>query len=276
MSTAPRRLPAGVGIGWRPQIAGMIARLPDLAFGEVVAESLCGHELPGPLAALRARGLPVVPHGVALSLGGVDPVDEHRVAHLADCAHRLGAPLVSEHIAFVRAGGLEAGHLVPLPRTREAVEAVVRNVRRTQDGLPVPLALEPIAALVEWDGAEYTEAQFVTEILERTDALLLLDVANVYANAVNAGRDPYADLDAYPHERIAYCHVAGGRVEAGLYHDSHTAPVAEPVLELVAHLASRVGDLAWLLERDGAYPPEPVLRAELDAIAAAARGRVVA
>ena len=60
-----------------------------------------------------ARGVPVIPHGVRLSLGGAEPVDPARVAHLAGLRRALDAPLVSEHIAFVRAGGREAGHLLP-------------------------------------------------------------------------------------------------------------------------------------------------------------------
>lgn len=257
----------GVGIGWRPEIAGFVADLPGLRFVEVIAESIASTE-PPLLATLRGRGVTVVPHGVRLSLGGADPVDADRVAHLAAVARLLDAPLVSEHIAFVRAGGLEAGHLLPLPRSREAVAAVVRNVRRTQAELPVPIALEPIAALFDWPDDELDEAAFLTEILERTDALLLLDVANVHANARNRGTDPAALLDRLPLDRVAYVHVAGGAEHGGLYHDTHTDPVPPPVLDLVAQVCARHRPPALLLERDGHYPPAPALRAELDAIAA--------
>lgn len=225
--------------------------------------------VPPLLDALRERGVTVVPHGVRLSLGGAEPVDAGRVDHLAQVAQLLDAPLVSEHIAFVRAGGLEAGHLLPLPRSREAVAAVVRNVRRTQAELAVPIALEPIAALFDWPDDELDEAAFLTEILERTDALLLLDVANVYANARNRGDDPAALLDRLPLERVAYAHVAGGAEHDGLYHDTHTDPIPPPVLDLVGQLCARHRPPALLLERDGHYPPAPALRAELDAIAAA-------
>lgn len=268
--------PSGVGIGWRPEIAGFVADLPGLRFAEVIAESVDPAEpLPPALAALRGRGVTVVPHGVRLSLGGADPVDAARVTHLAQAARLLDAPLVSEHIAFVRAGGLEAGHLLPLPRSRDAVAAVVRNVRRTRAELPVPIALEPIAALFDWPDDELDEAAFLTEILERTDALLLLDVANVYANARNRGEDPVALLDRLPVERIAYVHVAGGAEHDGLYHDTHTDPVPAPVLDLVGALCARHRPPALLLERDGRYPPAPELRAELDAIAAASGYPVV-
>ncbi|HYN92813.1 MAG TPA: DUF692 domain-containing protein [Pilimelia sp.] len=261
----------GVGIGWRPEIAGVVAELPGLRFVEVVAESLPpGGEPPGLLAELRARGVSVVPHGVRLSLGGAEPVDPARVAHLAAAARTVDAPLVSEHIAFVRSAGVEAGHLLPLPRTREAVDAIVANVARTRAELDVPLALEPIAALFDWPDDELTEADFITEILDRSGALLLLDIANVYANARNRGADPTALLDRLPLDRVAYVHVAGGAEGEGLYHDTHTDPVPPAVLDLVAELAARRRPPALLLERDGAYPPAAELRAELDAIAAAA------
>ncbi|MFC3384123.1 DUF692 domain-containing protein [Couchioplanes azureus] len=266
----------GVGIGWRPEISGYVAALPGLRFTEVVAESLHAHaELPRGLAELRARGVSVVPHGVKLSLGGAEPVDPARVGHLAAVARRLDAPLVSEHIAFVRAGGVEAGHLLPVPRSREAVDAVVANVRRTREELDVPLALEPIAALFDWPDDELDEGAFLTEILERTDALLLLDVANVYANARNRGTDPAALLDRLPLDRIAYCHVAGGSAHDGVYHDTHTDAVPREVLDLVAELCRRHRPPALMLERDGAYPPAAELSAELDAIAAASGYPVV-
>ena len=261
----------GVGIGWRPEIAGVVADLPGLRFAEVVAESVHAHgDLPPGLTELTGRGVAVVPHGVRLSLGGAEPVEPARVAHLAAVARRLDAPLVSEHIAFVRAGGVEAGHLLPVPRSREAVDAVVANVRRTRAELDVPIALEPIAAVFDWPDDEMDEVAFLTEILERTDALLLLDVANVYANARNRGTEPAALFDRLPLERIAYVHVAGGAEHDGIYHDTHTDAVPAAVLDLVAELCARHRPPAVMLERDGDYPPAAALREELDAIAKAA------
>jgi uncharacterized protein (UPF0276 family) len=264
---------AGVGLGWRPEIAGVVADLPGLGFTEVIAESLPGPgggALPEALAALRAGGVPVIPHGVRLSLGGAEPVDPARVAHLAHAARILQAPLVSEHIAFVRAGDMEAGHLLPVPRSRDGLAAIVDNVGRAQAELPVPLALEPIAALFDWPDDELDQAEFITEILDRTGAWLLLDIANVYANARNRGTDPSDLLERLPLERVAYVHVAGGAEHDGFYHDTHTDPVPGAVLELLAELSRRRHPPAVMLERDGDYPSAAALRAELDAIAAAA------
>src|SRR6185369_11922280 len=145
-----------------------------------------------------------------------------------------------------------------------AVHTIVDNARRTMAELPVTLALEPIAALFDWPDDELTEAQFLTEILERTGAGLLLDIANVYANARNRGEDPLALLDALPLDRIAYVHVAGGAEHDDLYHDTHTDPLPPAGLELKPALCQRRVPPALMLERDGPYPPAPVLTAEPD------------
>jgi uncharacterized protein len=258
-----------VGIGWRPEIDLTVERLPGLDFVEVIAESIRPNRLPQSLLALRERGISVVPHGVSLSLGGAQRPEPRRLAHLGACARALDAPLVSEHIAFVRAKGRDAGHLLPVPRTRASLDVLVDNIRIAQDALGVPLALEHIAAVVGWPEDELTEAGFLTEILERTGAPLLLDVANLYSSAVNFGLDPLATLDALPLDRVAYVHVAGGILRDGVWHDTHTHPVGEPILALLGELARRAEVPGVMLERDGHYPPAAELAGELAAIRAA-------
>ncbi|MEU6868753.1 DUF692 domain-containing protein [Streptomyces sp. NPDC046876] len=260
----------GVGIGWRPEIADAVERLPGLDWVEVVAENICPGHLPEPLLRLRERGVRVVPHGVSLGLGGAERPDPEKLAALAERAVALGAPLVTEHIAFVRTASpaLEAGHLLPVQRTRDALDVLCENVRIAQDALPVPLALENIAALISWPGEELTEAQFLTELVQRTGVRLLIDVANLHTNRVNRGEDPAAVLDAIPLEALAYVHVAGGVERDGVWHDTHAHPVPPAVLELLAQLRSRVAPPGVLLERDDDFPPEEELAAELAAIRA--------
>ncbi|GGZ11216.1 DUF692 domain-containing protein [Streptomyces nitrosporeus] len=263
----------GIGIGWRPEIADAVEELPGIDWVEAVAENLCDDHLPGPLARLRERGVTVVPHGVSLGLGGAGRPDPGRLAALAARATLLGAPLVTEHIAFVRAGGpltaspgLEAGHLLPVPRTWDALDVLCENVRIAQDALPVPLALENIAALVSWPGEELTEGQFLAELVERTGVRLLIDVANLHTNHVNRGEDPVAALDELPVEAIAYVHVAGGIEKDGVWHDTHAHPVTRPVLDVLAELRSRTDPPGVLLERDDDFPPAGELAGELAAI----------
>ncbi len=258
----------GVGIGWRQEIDLTVERLPGVDFVEVLAESVGVDPLPESLRVLRERDVPVVVHAVSLSLGGAHPVDQRRVAHLAAVAEAVDAPLVSEHVAFTRAGGMESGHLLPVPRTREALDVLVDNVKRAQAQLPAPLALENVAALLDWPDAELSEGQFLAELVERTDCLLLIDVANLHANAVNLGTEPDRFLDEIPVERLAYVHVAGGVDRDGLYHDTHAHAVPREVLDVLAELCTRVAPPGVLLERDDHYPPDAELAAELAAIRA--------
>ncbi|MEA2156578.1 MAG: uncharacterized protein QOE11_2718 [Solirubrobacteraceae bacterium] len=267
--TTIRRL--GPGVGWRPEIDRAIAGAEGLGFIEVIAEAIGTRDLPAGVAAARERGLQVVPHGVSLSLGGAERPDAGRLAHLAAVAERVGAPLVSEHIAFVRAGGRESGHLLPVPRTREALEILSENVEIAQEALPVALALEHVASLVQWPGAEMDEAEFVCELIERTGALLLLDLSNLYANAHNHGFDALESLSRFPLGRIAYVHVGGGTFRDGVYHDTHAHPVVPEVLHLVEELFSICDAPGVLLERDDDFPSEDELSAELRAIAGAVR-----
>lgn len=264
-----RVIPAlGVGIGWRPEIDLTIERLPGVDFVEVLAENVPPREVPESLRLLARRGVPVVAHAVSLSLGGAERPDPARVAHLAAVACGVSAPLVSEHVAFTRAGGLDAGHLLPVPHTWDALEVLAANVREAQDRLPVPLAMENIAALLRWPDAELTEGQFLAELVERTGCWLLVDVANLHAGARNLGTDVGAFLDALPLERVAYVHVAGGVERGGVYHDSHAHPVPPPVLDVLAQLCRRVRPPGVLLERDDAYPSDAELSGELAAIRA--------
>ncbi|MFF8101373.1 DUF692 domain-containing protein [Streptomyces sp. NPDC016640] len=263
----------GTGIGWRPEIAGAVEGMPGIDWVEVVAENVCPGHLPDSLLRLRERGVTVVPHGVSLGLGGAERPDGGRLAALAERAAVLGSPLVTEHIAFVRAGGpvtasprLEAGHLLPVPRTRDALDVLCENVRIAQDALPVPLAVENIAALISWPGEEMTEGQFLYELADRTGVRLLVDVANLHTNHVNRGEDPAGALAGLPLEAVAYVHVAGGFERDGVWHDSHAHPVPRPVLDILTDLASRVSPPGVLLERDENFPGADEMERELGAI----------
>ncbi|WP_237535388.1 DUF692 domain-containing protein [Streptomyces sp. SID3343] len=255
-----------VGIGWRSEIDLTIERLDGVDFVEVVAENICLDHVPESLRVLRARGVEVIPHGVGLGLAGADRPDPVRLAHLAAVATALDSPLVSEHLAFVRAGGMEAGHLLPGPRTWDALDLVAENVRIAQDLLPVPLALENPATLLAWPDDELSQSEFLTELVERTGVRLLVDVANLHTERVNHALDPAKALAALPLEAVAYVHVAGGLEVDGLWHDTHAHPVTAPVLEVLDMLCALHRPPRILLERDANFPSTAELAAELSAI----------
>lgn len=287
MSTWPYRLPTGLGVGWRAPIARSQAKLTP-AFVEVLADNHNPDHLDEHLQILVDSPVPVVTHGVSLSLGSAAVPNPQTLSHLNAVAQACGSPVISEHIALVRADALdntarentaldnydephadvlEAGHLLPVPLTENQLAVMIDNVKRAQDVLVRPLALEPIATLVEWPEPQMSEGEFVHRLLDATDAGLVLDIANVWANAVNHGREPLADVLAMPLDRIAYCHIAGGSWRSDMYHDTHASPVVREVLALAHDVTTRTGPVPLMLERDANFPPEPELFAELDALA---------
>lgn len=263
-----------VGLAWRPELAWTIERnRRSLAITEFVVENFDAKALPRPLLDLARGGMTVVPHGIGLSLGSGDRPDRARLDRLSRAAEAVGAPFVSEHIAFVRGGGRETEHLLPVPRTREALEIVIENVREAIARLPVPLVLENIAHVFEWPEDELEDAEFVSAVLRETGARLLLDVANLAANARNFGWDARRWLDRVQLDRVAYVHIAGGVSGCdGFYHDTHEHSLAEPALALLAEVRARIPAAPVLLERDGNYGTREEIEAELAAIARVAGG----
>jgi uncharacterized protein (UPF0276 family) len=255
-----------LGIGWRPELALAIERRADLDFVEIVAENWSVKMLPPPLIQLHERGLTVIPHGISLSLGGAHLPDVNRIQRLNDLALRFDSPFVSEHIAFVRGKKLDSGHLLPLPRTEQAIRVVIENIQFTKERLKVPLVLENIAYLCEWQNSEFDEAEFITQILEETDSMMLLDVANLFANAVNHDFDAVAYLKRIPLERVAYVHVAGGTLRGGMYHDTHAHRVTAGIIHLLEQLCLMRMPPRIMLERDDLFPSELVLNEELNSI----------
>jgi uncharacterized protein (UPF0276 family) len=262
-----------VGIGWRREIAGdLLAQQESVAFVEVTAEGCTTPE-----ALREARGLremwPLAVHGVKTSLGSAEGFDRDRARKLARVARDVRGACVSEHVAFVRAGGVEIGHLTGLPFTREAIDVVARNVDGVRRLLPdVPLLLENVAWAFRWPDDAMDEGDFHAEVVAATGCEMLLDVGNLYANAVNSGRDPVELLGRYPLERVAMLHVAGGIFEEGFYYDTHAHPVPEGVFDLVARVLGSCGDVPMVLERDARFPPFGELTAEISRLTEAVHG----
>jgi uncharacterized protein (UPF0276 family) len=268
----------GVGVGFRRELAaGIFAHADAIDFLEIISEhyldptSFEEHELDR----LAAR-FPLVPHGLNLSVGTAARTDAAYLRALDRLVRRIDAPWWSDHLAVTHAGGIEIGHLAPVPLTRASLETVCRNVEHARAAVGAPFAIEHIASPLALAGAEMSEAAFLTELLERTGSGLLLDLMNVYANAWNHGGDPYAFLDALPLERIVYVHVVGGRVENGLMIDSHTSPAPQAVWEMLAYVARRTRIRGVLIEWDDCFPAFDVILEEVGRARSALRGRPLA
>jgi uncharacterized protein (UPF0276 family) len=266
-------LTRALGLGHRPELASELLLAPgSVDFVEVVAEACLAEGRVRREVRALAELWPVVPHGVKLSLGSAEGIERARAERLGALARELDAPVVSEHVALTRAGGRDIGHLTPVPRTRLAVRVVARNVDQARRALPdVPLLLENVASPFTWPEDELDEPTFYAAIAEATGCELLLDVGNLYANAVNEGLDPLAVVRAFPLERVRMMHLAGGVFEHGFYYDTHAHPVPDAVLDVLGEALSRAPDAAILLERDAGF--EVGLGALLDELSRASQRR---
>lgn len=239
------------------------ADLTPLGFMEVAPENWIG------VGGARGRAfrawterMPFVCHGLSLSLGAPEPLDEVFLGRLRRFLDEHNIRAYSEHLSYCS----EHGHLydlMPLPFTEEAVDWVAGRIRRVQDLLGRRIAVENISYYAQ-PAHELTELEFINAVLERADCDLLLDVNNVYVNSVNHRYDALDFLNGLPAERVAYIHIAGHRHEAeDLIIDTHGAAVIERVWDLLEAAYARLGPVPTLLERDFNFPPLAELLGEV-------------
>jgi hypothetical protein len=261
-----------VGIGWRPELAaGILSSLDRIDVVEVMADDL----FHAPRRALRAIQtlavqVPVVVHGVSLGLASSAPVDARRLDRMARVVGAIEPDFWSEHLAFVRGDGVEIGHLAAPPRTDATIEGTARNLARAAAVVGAAPLVENIATLIDPPGSVHDEATWIARIAHATGGALLLDLNNLYSNAVNFGHDPVALLGRLPLDRVTAVHLAGGEWIAASTGeqrllDDHLHDVPDAVYDLLTATAARAAQpLTVVLERDGAYPPFERLLAQLD------------
>ena len=271
------------GLGWRNELAaGILSNLDRIDVVEVIADDYFDAP-PRQTRALRtlASQVPLVLHGVGLGLASCVPVEARRLAPMARLVDAVGPESWSEHLAFVRGGGREIGHLAAPPRTSATAEGTAANLERARRTVGTRPLVENVATLVDPPGSDRPEEDWVAGVLAASGGDLLLDLHNLHANAVNFGFDPRSFLDRMPSEKIAGIHLAGGRwIAAGRGRrllDDHLHDVPDPVYDLLREVGRRFPrPLTVILERDGAYPGMASLLAQLDqARAALAAGRAM-
>lgn len=257
----------GVGLGLRWEFLEEVLDGPplDLAFWEVCPENSMhrGGYYPHALARIAER-YPVFTHGLTLSIGASDPAPLDYLTELRDETRRLKTPWHSDHLCFGNAGPRMLHELLPLKQSTANARRAAERVRRAQDVLGLPMLVENITWYAHPGRREIPEAEFITEVVERADAGLLLDVNNVWVNAQNHGFDPQAFILGLPLERVRQIHVAGHtRTASGLILDTHGAAVVDPVIELLEWTLERTGPMPVLLERDHDVPELAELLAEV-------------
>jgi uncharacterized protein len=256
----------GFGLGLRPEHYEEIAANPGrVGWFEALSEN---YMVPGgrPMHWLDRirRDHPMALHGVSLSIGSIDPLDDGYLTDLKALADRVQPLWISDHLCFTGLRGTNMHDLLPLPYTEEALNHVAERVSRVQDRLGRRLVLENVSSYVTYAASELSEWDFIAELSRRADCEILLDVNNVYVSAFNHEFDARAFLRAMPRERVRQFHLAGHTHKGSHIIDTHDHPIVPDVWALYAEAVKLFPDVPTMIERDADIPPYEELLAELD------------
>jgi hypothetical protein len=261
----------GAGLGLRRGLLPQIAAMDDGAvdFLEVAPENWLGvGGRFGRQFRSVAERFPLVCHGLSLSLGSPAPLDTEFLKRVRDFLDAYDVRCYTEHLSYCSDDRGHLYDLMPIPFTAEAVHYVADRIRQTQELLGRRIGIEHVSYYAA-PGQELSELEFVNAVLAEADCDLLLDVNNLYVNAINFGYDPGEFLRGIDGARTVYVHVAGHYVEGpDLRVDTHGSAVIEPVWQLLADAYRLWGVRPTLLERDFNFPPLPELLGEVERIRA--------
>ena len=254
------------GLGLRPEHYEEIAASPGrVSWFEALSEN---YMVPGggPVYWLERirRDYPMALHGVSLSIGSTDPLDERYLGDLKALADRVQPMWVSDHLCFTGLRGTNMHDLLPLPYTEEALDHVAERVKRVQDFLGRRLVLENVSSYVTYAASELSEWEFIAELSRRADCDILLDVNNVFVSAFNHEFDPLAFLRGMPAARVRQFHLAGHTHKGTHIIDTHDHPIVPGVWELYEEAVRLFPGVPTMIERDADIPPYAELLAELD------------
>ncbi len=252
---------AGMGVGLRgPHVPDILQQSPAVPWFELLTDNhLCAGGALRFQAEVIAERYPVALHGVNLSLGGTDPLDREYLGRVRALAQNTAARHVSEHLAFTACNGTHSHDLLPLPWTEEALQHVADRVCEVQDVLGGSLLVENISTYLEYEHSTLDEGDFLRELCARTGCGLLLDINNVYVNAINHDHDAQGRLDTMPWAHVREVHLAGHEERDGLLIDTHGGVVCNEVLDLFLRVVPRIPEVPVLFEWDTSLPPWPVV-----------------
>ena len=207
---------------------------------------------------------PMVMHGVSLSIGSTDPLDLDYLTKVKQLAERVEARWISDHLCWTGMSGTNLHDLMPLPYTEEALDHVVDRIQQVQDFLGRQNLMENPSSYLEFKQSTIPEWEFMREMAERSDCLILLDVNNIYVSSVNHNFDPLKYINAIPINRVQQIHLAGHlNLETHII-DTHDQPIIDSVWDLYEMTVKRFGLISTMIERDDNIPPLTELLKELD------------
>ncbi len=214
----------GVGLGLRKKhFKKVLENNQDVDWYEILSENYMkfGGRPLDVLKSLISKKIPIIPHGVSLSLGSSDDIDQSYFKKLQQLIHLLNPPWFSDHLCFSSHEKVHFHDLLPVLKTSESLEIISHKINTLQEKLKIPFALENISYYLKSHLDEMTEEEFITEIVKRTNCKLLLDVNNVYVNSVNFNFNAIDYIKSLPVESIIQIHLAGHWNRGDLLIDTH-------------------------------------------------------
>ena len=266
MSQAPQKEFLGFGLGLRHQhYQTILNEKPHVDWFEILSEN---YLVPGgkPLYYLDKirEHYPMVMHGVSMSIGSKDSIDLDYLRDLKNLIKRVEPKWISDHLCWTGIDKKNTHDLLPLPYTEEAINHIVTQIRQVQDFLGQRILIENLSSYITYQQSYMTEWEFLSEIAERADCLILLDVNNVYVSSVNHEFKPEDYINALPITRVFQIHLAGHSYDGDCIIDTHDHPVIDPVWDLYAKTIQRFGAVSTMIERDDNIPPLADLLLELN------------
>jgi uncharacterized protein (UPF0276 family) len=254
-----------IGIGLRrPHYQDILEQKPKVDWFEVHSENylIDGGVALAMLSSVR-KDYPISMHGVGLSLGSAQGIENLHLARLKKLADNLDPFLISEHLSWNYVDNVYLPDLVPVPYTDEAMQTFCNNIEQTQNFLKRQILIENPSSYIEYVASNYSESEFLAKIASKSGAGILLDVNNIYVSCVNHGWDARAYINAIPKNFVKEIHLAGHSVKTikdqKLLIDTHDNFVCQEVWELYALAIQRFGNVPTLLEWDANIPELAVL-----------------
>lgn len=255
----------GLGVGLRHvHFQHILETWPDVDWFEIISENFMDSEgRPRHILEQVAERYPVVMHGVSLSIGSTDPLNQDYLRKLKQLAEEINAVWISDHLCWTGVVGRNSHDLLPIPFNEESLAHVVERIKTVQEVLERPLVLENPSSYITFQDSTMNEWEFISSMAEEADCGLLLDVNNVYVSAYNHEFDPYEFLQSLPHERIVQFHLAG-HLNCGTHCiDTHDGRVIDEVWELYRKAHELTGGVSTLLEWDANIPSFDEMHAEV-------------
>ncbi len=265
---------AGFGVGLRSEhyddfLEGDAAGAVD--FVEVISENYMvdGGKPLAVLEGVRAK-LPVILHGVSMSIGSAHGLDAGYLTRLRALADRIEPLWMSDHLCWTRTSAHNTYDLLPMPYTAAALDTVCDNIDHAQNIMGRAILFENPSSYLTFPEDEMMEWEFIAAMAQRTGCHLLLDVNNIHVSAHNHGFSAADYLAGLPMERVRQIHLAGHTPAPepdGIAIDTHDRAVCDAVWALYGTATTRLAELgvpvATMIERDDAIPPLPEILAEL-------------